>query len=49
MLREEAEALTRRNGLDTGKSKRVLPVSVRGLFSCLRVGEEGGGCHQPSP
>lgn len=36
-----------KEGLDTGKNKRVLPVSVRGLFRCLRVGEEAGGCHQP--
>lgn len=35
--------------MDTGKNKRVLPVSVRGLLSCFRVGEEGGGCRQPPP
>lgn len=34
-------------GLDTGKRKRVQPVSERGLLNCLRVGEEGGGCRQP--
>ena len=36
-----------KEGLDIGKNKRVLSVSVRGLLSCLRVGEEGGGCRQP--